>query len=91
MNNSLVLFFILQIVDIVSTWIFLGMGVQEANPIVRFFMGWTTPVLGLILVKLAAFAFGVIWFWRGKNLFLVNLFFSALVIWNGCAIFISMR
>ena len=74
-----------QFLDLLTTVIFLLHGVQEANPVVRFALRTApSPLLGLLLVKIAALALGV-YCWRmgrGSLLFRVNVLFAILVTWN---------
>ena len=85
MTTSLVIFSYFQFLDLLTTVIFLLHGVQEANPVVRFALRTApSPLLGLLLVKIAALALGV-YCWRmgrGSLLFRVNVLFAILVTWN---------
>jgi len=60
-------------------------GLQEANPMVKFAMrAAPSPLLGLVLVKVAALALGV-YCWRlGRRSLLlrINVLFAILVSWN---------
>jgi hypothetical protein len=61
---SLVIFSYFQFLDLLTTVIFLLHGVQEANPLVRFALrAAPSPLLGLLLIKVAALALGV-YYWR---------------------------
>jgi hypothetical protein len=75
----------LQILDFLTTVAFLMNGVQEGNPVVRWaLIAAPSPVLGLLLVKLAALGLGV-YCWQSKKLRLlakINLGFALLVAWN---------
>jgi hypothetical protein len=85
MNQLLIQFTYLQLLDFLSTVAFLIQGVAEANPVVRLAMSTNSGVLaGLALVKLAALGLGL-YCWRlGKQRLLgrINLMFAALVTWN---------
>jgi hypothetical protein len=85
LTTSLVIFSYFQFLDLLTTVIFLLHGVQEANPLVRFALRTApSPLLGLLLVKIAALALGV-YCWRmgRQNLLLrMNVLFAILVSWN---------
>ena len=85
MTHLLVQYSYLQILDFVSTVAFLAYGIQEANPLVRWLMDTSSsPVTGLLLVKLAAIALGVV-AWRMNRrrlLSRINIFFAVVVVWN---------
>jgi hypothetical protein len=85
MTTSLVLFAYLQLLDLLTTVVFILHGVKEANPLVNFALtAAPTPLLGLLLVKVAALALGGICCLRGRQKLLMrmNIFFAALVSWN---------
>ncbi|MCS7041721.1 MAG: DUF5658 family protein [Bryobacteraceae bacterium] len=75
----------LQALDVLTTLAFLMASVEEANPLVRQAIALAgSPLAGLLLVKLAALALGVIC-WRAGRIRLLqraNVFFAALVAWN---------
>jgi|GEM_PF-831592 len=82
----------LQLLDALTTLVFLTSGVKEANPVVRFAMGAAhSPLAGLLALKLAAF--GVAIFCcvtaRTRVLSRMNIFFGALVVWNLIALLAS--
>ena len=85
MTTSLVIFSYFQFLDLLTTVIFLMHGVQEANPLVKFALrAAPTPLLGLVLVKVAALALGL-YCWRlGRRSLLLrmNVLFAILVFWN---------
>ena len=85
MRTSLVLFTYLQLLDLLTTVIFIIHGVKEANPLVKFaLVAAPTPLVGLLLIKAAALALGVYCCLRGRKQLLVrmNVFFAVLVSWN---------
>ena len=85
MTASLLIFAYFQFLDLLTTVIFLMNGVQEANPVVKFALRTApSPLLGLVLVKVAALALGV-YCWRlGRRSLLlrINVLFAILVSWN---------
>jgi hypothetical protein len=88
MITSLVLFTYLQLLDLLTTVVFILHGLKEANPVVNFALtAAPTPLLGLLLIKAAALALGVYCCLRGRKQLLVrmNVFFAVLVSWNLCA------
>jgi hypothetical protein len=88
---SLLLFVVLQFCDALTTVAFLRQGVAEANPLIRFAFGLTSPALALFAVKAAACALA--WLaWRSRRVRLlrrVNCFFALCVAWNLLAISIG--
>jgi len=81
----LLIFSYFQLLDLLTTVIFLMHGVQEANPLVKFALrAAPSPLWGLVLVKIAAIALGV-YCWRlGRRSLLLrmNVMFAILVSWN---------
>ena len=92
MNQLLMQFSYLQVLDFLTTIAFLLHGVQEGNPMVRLAIATMPNPLGaLLLVKLIAVGLGV-WCWkmgRGRVLTRMNLLFAALVAWNLLALIVA--
>lgn len=92
MTPSLVLFSYFQLLDLLTTVVFIMHGVKEANPVVKFALtAAPTPLMGLVLVKMVALGMGV-YCWRvGKQRLLgrINVLFGALISWNLCALIAS--
>jgi hypothetical protein len=88
-NQLLLQFAYLQLLDLLTTVAFLVHGVREANPLVRMAVeGCSNPLIGLIAVKGAAMALGL-YCWkngRGRALARINLLFAAVVAWNLAAL-----
>jgi hypothetical protein len=84
-NQLLLQYTYLQVLDLLTTLAFLLHGVKEGNPLVRFMMhSSTNPLNGLLLVKLLAAALGL-YCWRlgrGKLLARINIVFALIVAWN---------
>lgn len=81
----LVQFSYLQLLDVLTTLVFLTSGVHEANPVVRVAMATArSPLAGLLVLKVCAVAAAVYCTMTGRALTLkrINLFFAALVVWN---------
>jgi hypothetical protein len=82
---ALVQFSYLQLLDILTTLVFLTSGVHEANPVVKLAMvAARSPLWGLLILKLFAVG-GALYCTRTARLRLltrINLFFAALVVWN---------
>lgn len=91
--TTLVQFAFLQTLDILTTLVFLSLGVQEANPLVQWAMAHVgTAAGGLLLVKVAAIGLAL-FCWRRQRMSLLsraNLFFTCLVLWNLTAIGLQM-
>ncbi len=85
MSHQLVQYSYLQVLDFLTTISFLLYGIQEANPIVRFFIAHThSPLVGLLLVKIIAVGLGIL-VWRTGRLRLlsrINILFAVVVTWN---------
>jgi hypothetical protein len=92
MTTSLALFAYLQLLDLLTTVVFILHGVKEANPLVNFALTTApTPLVGLLLVKVAALALGGVCCLRGRQKLLLrmNVFFAALISWNLVAMIAS--
>ena len=85
MNQLILQFSYLQVLDFLTTIAFLLNGVQEGNPVVKTAIAiFASPVAGLAAVKVLGVVLGV-YCWRvGKSKLLarVNLAFAGLVAWN---------
>lgn len=92
-NQSLLLrYMILQILDALTTMLFLAHGVAEANPLVRWSIAATHGNLaGLLAVKCAACGFGVMAAYTGRTRAItkMNRFFTVVVGWNLLALALS--
>jgi F0F1-type ATP synthase membrane subunit a len=92
LNQALMHFSYLQILDFLTTVAFLVNGIKEANPFVRLALKLgPNPVGGLILVKLLAIALGV-YCWRlGRQRLLsrINVWFAMLIAWNLVALIVG--
>jgi hypothetical protein len=92
MITSLVLFTYLQLLDLLTTVVFILHGVKEANPLVNFALtAAPTPLLGLLLIKAVALGLGAYCCLRGRRQLLarMNVFFAVLVSWNLVALIAS--
>jgi hypothetical protein len=85
LNHLMLQYCYLQALDFLTTLAFLMSGVKEGNPLVRAALNLgSTPVSGLLFVKVAAVMLGI-WCWRlGRHRLLgrVNVLFAALIVWN---------
>jgi hypothetical protein len=81
----LLVFICLQIMDTLTTLLFLQHGVAEANPLIRGVLAVTAhPRIALMLAKAFAIALAT-YAWRSGRtglLWKVNLLFAACVAWN---------
>lgn len=85
MNQQLLQFSYLQVLDLLTTIAFLLQGVQEANPLVRFALSSAPSPLGaLVAVKVLAIGLGLFCWRRGRERLLmrINIMFAILVAWN---------
>jgi len=92
MMSSLAVFAYFQVLDVLTTVVFLLHGVKEANPLVKFaLVAAPTPLLGLLLIKVVAVSLGVFCCLGGRTKLLtrMNVFFAFLVSWNLVALIAS--
>jgi hypothetical protein len=84
-NQLLLQYAYLQVLDLLTTLAFMLHGVHEGNPLVRLIMRSTVnPLNGLLVVKLMAVVLGL-YCWklgRGKLLAQINIVFALIVAWN---------
>lgn len=84
-NQLLLQYSYLQVLDFLSTIAFLLTGVREGNPLVRVALQYAPdPVMGLAMVKLVAILLGV-YCWKSGRLRLLgrmNFMFAVVVAWN---------
>lgn len=92
MNQLLIQYSYLQILDFLTTIAFLMHGIREGNPLVRVALKYAPhPLGGLLLVKIAAIALGI-YCWRGgrdRLLFRINVLFMLVVAWNLAALIVA--
>jgi hypothetical protein len=82
----------LQVLDFLTTVAFLLNGVREGNPVVRLAMQLApNPMIGLLIVKLAAVGLGLYCWKMGRNQILgrINLLFALVVAWNLAALILG--
>lgn len=92
MNQLLIQYSYLQVLDFMTTVAFLLHGVHEGNPLVRAALQYApNPLGGLLAVKILAVALGF-YCWKGgreKLLFRINLLFAFIVAWNMVALILG--
>lgn len=92
MNQLLIQFGYLQLLDLLTTVAFLVNGIQEANPLVRLAIDVSpNPLGGLVAVKLAAMLLGLYCWRMGRTRILtrINLLFALVVAWNLAALILG--
>ncbi len=85
MNQLLVQFSYLQVLDFLTTIAFLVNGVREANPFVRWALHFVpNPIGGLVLVKVLAILLGIYCWRMGRQRLLsrINIVFAMVIAWN---------
>lgn len=85
MNQLLLQYSYLQVLDLLTTLAFMLHGVREGNPMVRLIMHLTAnPLSGLLVVKVIALALGFYCWKVGRSRLLVriNILFALVVAWN---------
>lgn len=89
MNQLLLQFSYLQVLDLMTTLAFLLHGVQEGNPLIRLALRFApNPLGGLLAIKCLALGLGV-YCWRcGRERLLtrMNILFAIVVAWNLAAL-----
>jgi hypothetical protein len=92
MNQLLLQYSYLQVLDFMTTVAFLLHGVHEGNPLVRAALHYSpNPLGGLLAIKIFAIGLGY-YCWRGgreRLLFRMNILFAALVAWNLVALILG--
>jgi hypothetical protein len=80
---NLQVFLYLQVLDTLTTWLGLRIGLAEASPFIQVLMHFG-PLTGLFASKLLAFGLGGVCVWRQKFkvLRLINYWYAGLVVWN---------
>lgn len=92
MNQLLLQYSYLQVLDFLTTVAFMINGVREGNPLVRMAVHYAPhPLGGLVAVKLLAVGLGLYcWTRRRERLLMrINLLFAALVAWNLAALILA--
>jgi hypothetical protein len=81
--TAIELFFLLQLLDFLTTLAGLRLGGSELSPLARWLMDFHV-VGGLVAVKLIGFALGAWCVWTGRLRVIgwANYYFAALVVWN---------
>ena len=92
MNQLLLQYSYLQVLDFMTTVAFLLHGIHEGNPLVRAALQYApNPLGGLLAVKLLAVALGI-YCWKGgreRLLNRINLLFAGIVAWNMVALIVG--
>lgn len=92
MNQLLLQYSYLQVLDFMTTIAFLLNGVREGNPLVRLALQYAPhPLGGLLAIKLLAVGLGI-YCWRGgreRLLVRINILFALVVAWNLVALIIG--
>jgi hypothetical protein len=92
MNQLLVQYSYLQVLDFMTTVAFLLHGVREGNPLVRAALHIApNPLGGLLVIKLLAVALGI-YCWKGgrdRLLTKINILFAVIVAWNMVALIVG--
>ncbi len=91
MNQLLLQYSYLQVLDLMTTVAFLLHGIREANPLVRVALDTPHPLEGLVAVKILAVALGFYCWWAGRERLLLrmNILFALVVAWNLAALIIA--
>jgi hypothetical protein len=92
LNQLLLQYSYLQVLDFLTTVAFMINGVREGNPLVRLAVHYAPhPLGGLLIVKAAAVGLGLFCWVRGRERLLtrINWLFALLVAWNLAALIIA--
>jgi hypothetical protein len=91
-NQLLLQYSYLQVLDFLTTVAFMINGVREGNPLVRMAVHYAPhPLGGLLAVKVLAVGLGLYCWIRGRERLLtrINLLFALLVAWNLAALILA--
>lgn len=92
MNQLILQYSYLQVLDFLTTVAFLMTGVKEGNPVVRAVLAYSpSAVMGLMVIKVAAVMLGV-YCWRmgrQRTLQRINILFAAVIAWNLVALIVG--
>ena len=92
MNQLLLHYSYLQVLDFLTTIAFLVNGVQEANPLVRLALNLGhNPIGSLIGVKVLAVILGIYCWRMGRDRLLsrINVMFALVIAWNMIALILG--
>lgn len=92
MNQLLLQYSYLQVLDFMTTVAFLLNGIREGNPLVRFAIAYAPhPLSGLLAIKLLAVGLGYYCWRRGREKLLlrINILFALVVAWNMMALIVG--
>ena len=92
MNQLLLQYSYLQMLDFLTTVAFLMTGVKEGNPIVRAILSYSpSAIIGLALVKAAAVILGIYCWRMGRTRILtrINILFALVIAWNLVALIVG--
>ncbi len=92
MNQLLIQYAYLQVLDFLTTIAFLVNGVMEGNPLVKWALSAApNPVSGLVAVKVIGIGLGIYCWKVGKTrvLGIANILFAVLVAWNLMALILG--
>jgi Domain of unknown function (DUF5658) len=92
MNQLLLQYSYLQVLDFMTTVAFLLHGVHEGNPLVRAAIQLSpNPLSGLLAIKVLAVGLGI-YCWKGgrdRLLMKINILFAVIVAWNMVALIVG--
>jgi hypothetical protein len=91
-NQLLMHFSYLQVLDFLTTIAFMINGVKEANPLVRLAVKMSpSPISGLIVVKVLAVLLGIYCWRMGRQRLLsrINIVFAMVIAWNLVALILG--
>ena len=92
MNQLLIQYSYLQVLDFLTTVAFLINGVREGNPLVRLALGISpNPLGGLLAIKVLAVGLGLYCWKNGRQRLLgrINWLFAFVVAWNLAALIVA--
>jgi hypothetical protein len=80
----ILLFALLQLIDLATTLVGFHLGMSEASPFVRLLIRQLGPISALVAAKLIAIGVACCCLWLGRRraLRLANVWYAAVCIWN---------
>ena len=83
MKNPFTIFILLQVLDLITTVVALGMGAYENNPMIARLIA-VAPMWGLLASKIVVISIAglAVWIHKDRGIARANAVFSLIVVWN---------
>jgi len=89
---SLSLFIYLQVLDFLTTILFLRLGLGEASWVVAALIRWS-PIVGVMIAKIGTVVLALValHYHKDRLMRLVNLLYGCVVVWNLCCMILAKQ